>query len=129
MVGIDTNVLIRYLVNDDNGQHQKASDFFASLSTTNKGYVCLIVFVETIWVLKRVYGLQQEQIVEHLSVLLESSQLSFQNRDILNSVLSSDLKGADLADAIINRLSLAVGCSETKTFDKAAAKLDGMTLL
>jgi predicted nucleic-acid-binding protein len=44
-------------------------------------------------------------------------------------VLSSDLKGADLADAIISKLSLAAGCSETKTFDNAAAKLEGMALL
>jgi predicted nucleic-acid-binding protein len=129
MIGIDTNILVRYLVDDDSAQRKKAAQFLKTLSPSDKGYICLVTFVETIWVLKSVYHIKQEQIVEQLLVLLEAPQLSFQNREALISVLSSDLSKADIADAIINRLSLTAGCSETKTFDKKAARLDGMTLL
>jgi predicted nucleic-acid-binding protein len=129
MIGIDTNILVRYLVNDDVEQHKKAAKFLKALTPSDKGYVCLVTFVETIWVLKSVYNIKQEQIVKQFLVLLEAPQLSFQNRETLISVLSSDLSKTDIADAIINKLSLTAGCSETKTFDKKAARLDGMTLL
>ncbi|MDR1421752.1 MAG: type II toxin-antitoxin system VapC family toxin [Coriobacteriales bacterium] len=129
MTGIDTNILVRYLVNDDVAQHKKAAKFLKSLSPSHKGYICLVTFVEPIWVLESVYNISQEQIVEQFAVLLEAPQLSFQCREVLLSVVHSDLFKVDIADAIINKLSLAAGCGETKTFDKKAARLDGMTLL
>jgi len=132
MIGFDTNILIRYITKDDHEQAQKAVKAIKSLTPSKKGFVCLAVIVECIWVLDSVYGQDRKTISEAVLKLTRSAKLVVQNSDEIETALSRCLssEGApwDLADAIISEVGQSFGCEATLTFDKKAAKLEGMRL-
>jgi len=129
MIGIDTNVLVRYLVKDDPGQSKKAAALFKSLTPKKKGFLSIVTIVETIWVLDSVYKVTTESIKEVMLKLLSSRRLFVQCADEVETALSSDAYAEDPAGAIIAEIGKAFGCEATVTFDKKAAELDGMRLL
>jgi len=129
MNGIDTNVLVRYLVNDDVVQSKKAFSFIKSLSATNQGFVSLVTIVETIWVLDSVYCQEEELIKEAMLKLTKSPRLIVQCAKEIEDALSKEKSEGDLSDAIIAQIGLSFGCEDTVTFDRKAAKLEGMRLL
>jgi len=131
MIGLDTNVLVRYLAQDDRVQSPLATRFMESfLSQEDPGFVATIVLAELVWVLESNYQFGREQITNLLDALLRAQQLKFQDHDSANQALRDfRTSKADYVDCLIQRLGSGAGCSHTMTFDRAASRIDGMRLL
>jgi len=129
--GLDTNVLVRFLVADDPVQAEAARDFI--LQEANRGSPCfinLVVLCESIWVLERAYGFSREQIGMVLSNLLISRDFQIQNDEEVREALAIYRAGATgFADVLIGRLNRSSGCDITITFDRKAARLPDFRLL
>ena len=130
MIGVDTNVLVRYLAQDDPVQSRRATRLFErELSDQEQGYISIVVLVETCWVLKRLYGAGPAEIRATVRDLLDARQLAVERRIAVAQALGRLGEGAgDLADALIAELAAAAGCASVVTFDRNAARL-GMDLL
>ncbi|MGI8651556.1 MAG: PIN domain-containing protein [Geodermatophilaceae bacterium] len=129
MIGLDTNVVIRYVAQDDVAQAAVATQVFESLSESNQGHVSTVVLVEIDWVLRQAYGADRTSAAGVLQGLLESREINLEKPDALRRALTRVASGADFADALISELGNAAGCVHTVTFDRAAARSAGMRLL
>ena len=131
MIGLDTNVVIRYLVQDDKKQSAAATRFIEnSLSTNAAGYINHVTLCETIWVLQRCYGVQKPQLREIIEALLGTKQLIVENVEVTWKALRAfDVKNADFCAALIGQANIHSGCEHTVTFDKRASSLPGFDLL
>lgn len=129
MIGVDTNVLVRYLVHDDPDQTPQARALFHALTPEEPGYLSVTVLVETWWVLGRAYSVSAAGRVALLESLLGIPELVVEARDGIQSALTRAKSGADFADAVIAVSAERAGCDRTVTFDKNAARDAGMTLL
>ena len=131
MIGIDTNVIIRYLVQDDPLQSAIATKFIEqTITPENPGYLTCITLCEVVWVLSECYGADRSRIRSVLEGLLSTRQLSVENPELVWGALRDwDVSGADFSDALIGRIVAANGGSATVTFDRAASKLPGFELL
>ncbi|KRF05293.1 hypothetical protein ASH00_12980 [Arthrobacter sp. Soil782] len=129
MIGVDTNVLVRYLVKDDPQQSAAASALFASFSPESPGYLSVPVVVETFWVLRRVYKVSHIKIADVLIDLASSEELVVEHSDIVRQAARQAAEGSDFADALIALNGRERGCDYTATFDSQAAHLQGMKLL
>ena len=131
MIGLDTNVVIRYLVQDDKKQSAAATRFIEkSLTTDAPGYINHITLCEIVWVLQRCYGVTTPQVREIIEGLLTTKQLMVENVEITWKALRAyDAKNADFCDALIGQKNIHSGCEHTVTFDKRAASLPGFDLL
>lgn len=130
MIGIDTNVLVRYLTRDDERQSKIAADILNTRCTAeNPGYVTVIAMVELFWTLRRGYGFPQSEIIMTLQGLLRAKELVFQCPDEVRYAYKAyAAKGADFADALLGAIAESEGCSTTLTLDKTAAQLPEFTL-
>ena len=130
VIGLDTNVLVRYLAQDDRTQAALAVRLVErELTEREPGYISLLVLVETCWVLKRLYGATPGELRATVRDLLDTRQFAVEHRTVIVLALARLGEGAgDFADALIAQLALAAGCPRTFTFDRNAAKL-GMTFL
>lgn len=130
MIGLDTNVLVRYIMQDDPRQSPKATRLVESLTSGQPGFVPLVAVVELVWVLSASYGLNREQLVEALDLLLRSKEIVVDRADLVLQAQRRFAKGGpDFADCLIERIAQAQGCQSTMTFDARAAKAAGMTLV
>ena len=130
MIGLDTNIIVRYLMQDDAAQAAKAGALIDTLTNDAPGFISTVTLVEVVWVLKRSYGLSRSDIAEVIDGLLLSRQLAFQDRaEALQAHAAYRSSKADYADCLIERLGHAAGCTATYTFDTIAAQQAGMTLL
>ena len=130
MIGLDTNVLVRYIMQDDPKQSPKATRLIERLTSDEPGFVPLVAVVELVWVLSSSYGLNRDQLSEALDLLLRSKELIIDRADlVLLAQRGFAQGGADFADCLIERIAHAQGCSATMTFDAGAVKLAGMTLV
>ena len=130
MIGLDTNVLVRYIMQDDPRQSPKATRLIESLTSDQPGFVPLVAVVELVWVLSSSYGLNRDQLVEALHLLLRSKEIVVDRADlVLQAQRRFARGGADFADCLIERIAHAHGCHATMTFDTGAAKTAGMTLV
>jgi len=130
MIGLDTNVLVRYVAQDDPKQSLKATRLIESLTADAPGYVSLISVVELVWVLTDCYALTKDEICEVLETLLRTKEIIVAHADIAWQALRVFKEGkADFADCLIERSANEAGCSFTATFDRAAAKHCGMKLI
>ena len=130
MIGLDTNVLVRYLLQDDARQSLRANRLIESLSADEPGFVPVVTLVELAWVLGAGYKLPRAQLAAVLETLLRSKELVIDRADLVMQALARFSSGsADFADALIERTATAAGCTTTMTFDQAAAKAAGMTLV
>ena len=130
MIGLDTNVVIRYLVQDDKKQSAAATRFIEkSLTTDTPGYINHISLCEIIWVLQRCYGVTKPQVREIIEGLLTTKQLKVENVEVTWKALRAfDANSADFCDALIGQVNIHSGCEYTATFDKKAASLPGFVL-
>jgi len=130
MIGLDTNILVRYVAQDDPEQSPRATRLIESLTAEAPGYVTLVSVVELVWVLSGCYGSTKKEICQVLEALLRSKELVVADADIVWKVLRL-YRGckADFADILIERLAKAAGCIHTVTFDRTAAWECGMRLL
>jgi predicted nucleic-acid-binding protein len=130
VIGLDTNVLVRYLAQDDARQSPLATRQIESLTPGAPGHVSLVTLVELVWVLTGCYGSTREEIVTVLDALLRTQGLVVAQADTVWQALRLYRGGkADFADCLIERCNAKTGCAETVTFDRAAAKHCGMRLL
>jgi predicted nucleic-acid-binding protein len=130
MIGLDTNVLVRYIMQDDPKQSPKASALIESLNADNLGFITLVSIVELYWVLTSSYDLTGQQVKQALEVLLRTKQIILDRADqVLRALRVFDDSKADFADCLIERTAVSAGCEQTMTFDVGAAKHAGMTLI
>ena len=127
MIGLDTNVLVRYIAQDHKVQSQRATTLIEKeCSTSMPGYVGLVVLAEVVWVSESRYDASREEIAQIVRRLLSIRQLIVQDAEVAWKALRAfETSKADFADRLIERTAFAAGCVRTMTFDKRA----GMTLL
>ncbi len=130
MIGLDTNVLVRYIMQDDSRQSPLATRLLESLRPSTPGFVPLVAVVELVWVLSSAYGLDRVQIVSVLEGLLRTKEIVVERADMVWKALRLFQRGnADFADCLIERSAASAGCSWTVTFDRGAVKGCGMRLV
>jgi predicted nucleic-acid-binding protein len=127
MLGIDTNVLVRYLTRDDQSQYEKARRLLnREASNGEPVLVSMLVLLETEWVLRSRYELAKAQIVATFSALLDAADLFFEDEpSVERAVYSWKDSSADFADCLIEARNHSLGCRATATFDGGALKLAG----
>lgn len=130
MIGLDTNVLVRYIMQDDPRQSALAARLVESLSGESPGFVPLVSVVELAWVLTSAYDLDRGQVVEAFEALLRTKEIAVERAEVVWQALRVYRGGnADFADCLIERSAAAAGCARTMTFDRGAARGCGMTLM
>ena len=127
MLGVDTNVLIRYLIRDDQPQYEKARRLIdREVAKGEPVLVSLLVLLEAEWVLRSRYELAKADIVTAFSALLDTADLVFEDEpSVENAVYSWKDSAADFADCLIEARNRRLGCRATATFDGRALKLAG----
>ena len=129
MIGLDTNLLIRYLTLDDAKQATKVKKYLNDMDHANETlFVSLAVTLEMIWVLESGYHLDNDSILDSIKSLLGLSVLKFEHDNSLMHIIRHR-KSGDLSDQIIGHIAKSLGCSTTMTFDKKASKLETFQLL
>lgn len=131
MTGIDTNILVRYIVQDDPVQSKAATIFVEKkCSKENFGFINHIVLCELVWVLQKCYDASKKEIIRVMEQLLQTAQFKVQNQQIVWLSLSDFKSGsADFSDYLVGRINLSKECTETITFDKSAAKAKSFRLM
>lgn len=130
MIGLDTNVLVRFLMQDDAVQAQAAQDLMATFTETEPGFICREVLVELVWVLERAYAFPRPDISRALDGLMEARELVIEAADRAAIAVDRYRKGGPgFADQMIALAGQGTGCQATVTFDRKAADLSGMSLL
>lgn len=130
MIGLDTNVVVRYIMQDDPKQAAQATRLVDSFTTTEPGFIPQVALVELTWVLSSCYRLSHEEVAQAVEALLRAEEIVVENAALVARALRIFRSGgADFADCIIERAAHASGCQQTMTFDKLAAKHGGMTLV
>ncbi|MBO3761921.1 type II toxin-antitoxin system VapC family toxin [Ciceribacter sp. L1K22] len=131
MIGIDTNVLLRFLLADDAQQFEAVKNFVSARSLEDPAFVSLFVVAETSWVLKRRYGFTNTSIATALRRLLPAEQFLFEDEDFLDSLFEDEQASVNnLSDCLVAHMARRAGCLTTFTFDKrAASRVPGMELL
>jgi predicted nucleic-acid-binding protein len=127
LIALDTNVLVRYLAQDDAQQAAIARRVIEDgLTASEPGFVSLVVLVELSWVLGRVYGCPASQIAAIISELMASPTILVEQAAAVAAALS--LPHEDLADTLLHEVGKAHGCARTVTFDRRFARLPGVDL-
>ncbi len=121
MIGLDTNLLVRYLTLDDPRQAKIATAVIEAATTAGEPlFVSTVVMCEVVWVLERGYRFDRAQVEQTVDALLRTAQLHFREKDLLLAALADYRSGSgDFADYVIGRDAAAEGCSRTVTFDRA----------
>jgi predicted nucleic-acid-binding protein len=131
MIGLDTNVVVRYLAQDDPIQSAKATQIFERRLTEQvPGFISLVTMVETVWVLDTVYGLTAREVAQAVERMLQADTLLIQNEQEVFTAMSALKSGqGSFADALVGALVKWAGCGSTLTFDEKAGRLEGFVLV
>ena len=131
MRGVDTNVIVRYLTQDDPVQARKANAVIeGALVAGEQLHLDDIVICELEWVLSSAYGFDRATISDTLLKLIDSAQLSVNDRDAVREAVTRYAESAgDFADYLIGSQNLRCGCESTLTFDRALRHSELFTLL
>jgi predicted nucleic-acid-binding protein len=127
MLGIDTNILVRFLVRDDEAQFEKARRLIRrEVAAGRRVFLSQLVLLETEWVLRSRYGLQKTEIIDAISALLDAGDVQFEDEPAVEEALFvwKD-RSVGFADCLIGARNKRLGCSATATFDAKASKLPG----
>lgn len=124
MIAIDTNVLVRYITNDDDEQFTKASLLLDQYAGQEKSILINnIVLCEFIWVLTQGYKYSKPQIIQTLKLLLASAEFDFEHHEIVFlACIEYENSAADFSDMLIGVINDSYNCSATYSFDKNACK-------
>ncbi len=119
MIGLDTNILVRYLTQDEPDQSMKATnEIEKGQATGHMFFIAAIVMCELVWVLETSYGYDRQEIVQVLEKILRTKQFQFENKDLLwQSLADYRRKKGDFADHLLGRVGHKYGCRDTLTFD------------
>jgi predicted nucleic-acid-binding protein len=130
LIGLDTNILVRYVVRDDPFQTAQAEQLIDSLTDQNPGYVTFVALAEFSWVLDRRYKIDRDALKLAIDWLVNSSEILLQGQEnVAKARQRFGVMNGDFGDCLIECCSHAAGCTATFTFDRNAAKSSGMTLL
>ena len=131
MIGLDTNVLVRYLTQDDPLQSAKATEILERRLTPKiPGFVSVVAMVETVWVLDRAYGLTALEIATAVERLLQVEVLAIENeQEVFTAMVALRQGRGSFADALIAELGARAGCTRTLTFDQKALRLRSFELV
>jgi predicted nucleic-acid-binding protein len=126
MIALDTNVLVRFLVEDDVEQTRRATALVrAAVDRDIALFVADVVICELVWVLETAYRVERKEIAEQLSLLLQARHLEFEDGDRLARALESFRTGrGDFADYLVREVGLAAGCEAVATFDSVLLRED-----
>ena len=130
MIALDTNVLVRFLVQDDAAQAAASNALIDQLSETAPGFVSREVLVELVWVLERAYGYAHSEVAAALDGLLSATELVIEAADVVGPALEIYRnEGFGFADLMIAAAAQRSGAAELVTFDRRAARLPGVRLI
>lgn len=129
MIALDTNVIVRYLTQDDLDQAQRASAVFERLTEDDPGFVPITVWAELYWVLTRTYAFGAADVVDRLEALSLADEIRAESAGVVARALSAAKRGADFADALIAATAHQAGCTTVVTFDRRAASKLGWRLI
>lgn len=131
MIGLDTNVLVRYLAQDDAIQSRQATRIIErQLTEERPGFISLVTLVETVWVLDRVYGLSNQEVAAAIEHILQADTLLVQNeQEAFTAMIALKTGAGSFPNALIGALGAWAGCTATLTFDKKAKRLRQFQLL
>jgi predicted nucleic-acid-binding protein len=130
MIGLDTNILVRYLAQDDAIQSPKATQIIERrLTAEEPGFISLVTMVETVWVLDRIYCLPAQKTAAAIERMLQADTLVIQNeQEVFTAMMMFRVGRGSFSDALIGTLGAWAGCVSTLTFDRKAARIPGFNL-
>lgn len=130
MIALDTNVLVRYIMQDDVNQSPKATKLIDSLIGAGHGYITLVSVIELVRVLSSCYDLTRDQVAQALDAVLRTKQFVVKQADqAIRALRTFKAINADYADCLIERMASHAGCEKTMTFDADTGRHAGMTLV
>jgi predicted nucleic-acid-binding protein len=130
MIGLDTNVILRYVSQDDALQTPVAARLFESFNFQKQGFITIVALVEAVWVLRSSYDASREHIRRTIETLLRTRGVVVERSDLVWLALGDYSQGnADFGDCLIQYFGRAAGCDYTVTFDRDAVSSAGMKLL
>ena len=130
MIGLDTNILVRYLTQDDPVQSPIATAIIQKrLTVTDRGFISVVAMAEIAWVLERAYGFTGPEIAAAIELTLAADVLVVENeQEVFTAMIALKEGHGSFADALIGALGTRAGCSATLTFDRKALRLPGFEL-
>lgn len=130
MIGLDSNILVRYLTQDDPVQSAKATEIIERrLTEENPGFVSIVAMAEMVWVLDRAYGFTTRQIAATVERMLQADVLLVENeQEVFTAMIALKRGRGSFADALIAEIGTRAGCAHTLTFDRKALRLSGFRL-
>jgi predicted nucleic-acid-binding protein len=130
MIGLDTNILVRYVTQDYPAQSAKAIEVIERRLTEEiPGFVSIVAMVETVWVLDRAYGLTPQEVAAVVERMLQTDVLVIENeQEVFTAMIALKEGLGSFADCVIAALGARAGCSSTVTFDHKALRLPGFRL-
>lgn len=131
MIGVDTNVVVRYLVRDDLAQAARARKFFDQCRERDEScFVGVIVLCELAWVLASCYDRSRDEVAEAVQLILSASLFEVERKDLVRRALEDFTElGGDFADHVIGAVSRHEGCSTTVTFDRGLKQVQAFSPL
>jgi predicted nucleic-acid-binding protein len=131
VIGIDTNVLVRYLAQDDPAQSAQATNLIERrLDSENPGFISVVAISETVWVLERSFRLGGQEIAAAIERILQADRLVVeQEREVFVAMIALREGRGSFADALSGALGTAAGCSCTVTFDRKALRMPEFALI
>ena len=129
MIALDTNVLVRFLVEDEPKQNAQARDLIRrTIEAGASCFVSHIVLCELVWVLETSYGIARQTIADHLHALLRARHFEFSSLDESFRALKAFQAGrGDFADYLIREQARSAGCEKVATFDRSLTREAGFT--
>jgi len=129
VIALDTNILVRFLTRDDPGQSAAASEVIGGLTAEAPGFVCREVLIELVWVLERAYKYSRADITRAVEGLLSASEVVIEVSGDVGAILQLyETRGFGFSDLMIRQAARRSGADVLVTFDKQAARLDGVDL-
>jgi predicted nucleic-acid-binding protein len=131
MIGLDSNILLRHVVQDDAIQSRKASDFIErQLTPDDQGFVSMVAMAELAWVLERTYGLRDAEIAAAVEIFLHTESIVVEAEKEVFAAMTALKEGrGSFADGLIAAIGERMGCTHTVTFDRKALRLPGFVTL
>ncbi|HUI85249.1 MAG TPA: type II toxin-antitoxin system VapC family toxin [Candidatus Binatia bacterium] len=130
MTGLDTYILVRYILRDEPVQSAKAERLVEQFTESDPGFISAIAVVEIAWVLESVYEFRRNEIAAAIQRMLQIDVLIVEHRfEIYLAIAAFKQRRGDFADALIGAINARAGCGRTVTFDRKAARLPHFQLL
>jgi predicted nucleic-acid-binding protein len=125
MIGLDTNILVRSLMQDDPAQASQATELIERrLSERNPGFISVVAMAETAWVLERAYRLAAPDVATAIERMLQAAEVVVEyEQEVFAAMIALKEGRGSFADALIGALGSKAGCSHTVTFDGRALRL------